>query len=78
MTRFGQRIEPITSPTPGECANCYATDADCTAYFHIFWTNSLTLDSDLVAKCLTLHDFLLAPEVLSGIPNFGVGSQTIF
>ena len=27
MTRFGPRIEPITSPTPGECAICYATDA---------------------------------------------------
>ena len=27
MTRFGPRIEPITSPTPGEYANCYATDA---------------------------------------------------
>ena len=27
MTRFGPRIEPITSPTPGECANYYATDA---------------------------------------------------
>ncbi len=27
MTRFGPRIEPITSPTPGECATCYATDA---------------------------------------------------
>ena len=27
MTRFGPRIEPITSPTPGGCANSYATDA---------------------------------------------------
>ncbi len=27
MTRFGPRIEPNTSSTPGECANCYATDA---------------------------------------------------
>ena len=27
MTRFGPRIEPITSPMPGEWANCYATDA---------------------------------------------------
>ncbi len=27
MTRFGPRIVPITSPTPGECANYYATDA---------------------------------------------------
>ncbi len=27
MTWFGPRMEPITSPTPGECANYYATDA---------------------------------------------------
>ena len=27
MTRFGPRIYPITFPTPGECTNCYATDA---------------------------------------------------
>ncbi len=27
MTRFGPRIEPITSPTPGGCATSYATDA---------------------------------------------------
>ena len=27
MTRLGARIEPITSPTLGECANDYATDA---------------------------------------------------
>ena len=27
MTQFGPRIEPITSPTPSECANYYATDA---------------------------------------------------
>ncbi len=26
MTRFGPRIEPITSPTPGGCATSYATD----------------------------------------------------
>ncbi len=25
MTRFGPIIEPITSTTPGECANYYAT-----------------------------------------------------
>ncbi len=27
MMRFGLRIEPITSPTPVECATSYATDA---------------------------------------------------
>ena len=27
MTRFGQRIVPITSPSPGGCATGYATDA---------------------------------------------------
>ncbi len=27
MTRFGPRIEPITSPTPGGYATSYATDA---------------------------------------------------
>ena len=26
MTQLGPRIEPITSPTPGECATSYATD----------------------------------------------------
>ena len=27
MTWLGPRIEPITSPTPGGCATCYAKDA---------------------------------------------------
>ena len=27
MMRFGPRIEPITSATPGKCACCNATDA---------------------------------------------------
>ncbi len=27
MTRFGPIIEPISSQTPGECTNYYATDA---------------------------------------------------
>ncbi len=35
MTRFGPRIEPITSPTPGGYANCYATDADL-----VYWTSA--------------------------------------
>ena len=30
--QFGLRIEPITSPTPGEYANYYATDAEPYTY----------------------------------------------
>ena len=36
MTRFGTRFEPITSPTSGECANCYAINSGLLLPFIIF------------------------------------------
>ncbi len=35
MTRFGPRIEPITSRTLGRCATSYATDAGQTQYLDL-------------------------------------------
>ena len=37
MTRFGPRIEPITSPTPGKCATSYATDTGSAGLCHFAW-----------------------------------------
>ena len=45
MTRFGPRIEPITSPTPGGCANSYATDA---GYYSLYKTNMYKMKSIFV------------------------------
>ena len=68
MTRFGPRIEHITSPTPGGCATYYATDAVAVL---IFITIQLTilneylksLQPQLISYLILLLNFIKGLEM---------------
>ncbi len=55
MTRFGRRIEPITSPTPGGCTTNHATDAGLQASM-VKSTREIDVSIFIIHLCLLQPD----------------------
>ncbi len=56
MTRFGPRLEPITSPTMGGCATSYATDAG-------FKINPNIIDAYFPQRCEAASTYLVVYQI---------------